>query len=109
MLITVTGKVAYDSGIVEVGKNGFQKRTVIIETDMQYRPFIPVDLTRDQLETDIPLGASVVADCHVNGSDLVGGKRAFVNLAVTRISRVDDNVTGKENPTEAPQSDEVPF
>lgn len=102
-LIEIKGRIHHDSGVQTFGSKGFQKRTLVIETDDKFNNLLPIDLISDHLETEANIGDELTAECYLNGSspDYFKG-RAFLSLTVRDINVSGKTDTASEAPGEAP-------
>lgn len=102
-IIEIKGRVHHDSGVQTFGSKGFQKRTLVIETNDKFNNLLPIDLISDQLDTAATVGDELTAECYLNGSSPKYFKgRAFLSLTVHDINVSGKTDTASEAPGETP-------
>lgn len=98
-----------------VGSAGtFKKRTLVIETDEQYKQFIPIDFVQDKCDAlnDYKVGDSVKVSINIRGNEYNG--KYYVSLSGWRIEK--QNITNTvpvvqnaEPVTAEVEADDLPF
>lgn len=110
----IVGKIIVLGETMTVGSAGtFRKRTVVVETDEQYKQSIPIDFVQDKCDilNAYPVGESVKVGINIRGNEYNG--KYYVSLNGWRIEK---DVLGalapqkggvtKNNPQEVPQGDD---
>jgi len=93
----IIGKIIILGDTVTVGSAGtFRKRTLVIETDEQYKQTIPVDFVQDKCDVlnNYGIGDSVKVSINIRGNEYQG--KYFCSLQGWRIEK-----TVIQSPTQA--------
>jgi hypothetical protein len=109
----VFGKLIVLGETMTVGSAGtFKKRTIVIETDEQYKQTIPVDFVQDKTEilNAYKVGESVKIGINIRGNEYNG--KYYVSLNGWNINKHDTNnaspSVNKKEPV-AVEDDSLPF
>jgi hypothetical protein len=109
----VFGKVIVLGETITVGSAGtFKKRTIVIETDEQYKQTIPIDFVQDKTEilNAYKVGESVKIGINIRGNEY--NSKYYVSLNGWNINKHDtNNASPSFNKKEhvAVEDDSLPF
>jgi hypothetical protein len=109
----VFGKVIVLGETMTVGSAGtFKKRTIVIETDEQYKQTIPVDFVQDKTEilNAYKVGESVKIGINIRGNEYNG--KYYVSLNGWNINKHDTNnasLSVNKKETVDVEDDSLPF
>jgi hypothetical protein len=109
----VLGKVIVLGETQTVGAAGtFRKRTIVVETDEQYKQTIPVDFVQDKCDilNSYKVGDNVKIGINIRGNEYNG--KYYVSLNGWNINKTDASVQDKvqEQPTTVGVDDDnLPF
>jgi hypothetical protein len=109
----VFGKVIVLGETMTVGSAGtFKKRTIVIETDEQYKQTIPVDFVQDKTEilNAYKVGENVKIGINIRGNEYNG--KYYVSLNGWNINKHDTNnasTTFNKKDTVFVEDDSLPF
>jgi len=94
----VIGKVIVLGNTEEVGKNGFTKRTIVVESSEQYPQKLAIDFVKDKISIldNYKIGDEVKVYVNLRGTEYNG--RYFVNLQGWKIEKTTEgNVPSDES------------
>ena len=107
----VTGKVKL-IGEIETFPSGFQKRSLVVETEEQYPQPISIEFFKDKTDllNDLKVGQSVTVSINIRGNEYNG--KYYTSLNGWRIDKGESSAPQKEQtPQESLQeeSQDLPF
>lgn len=98
MSLEIEGNIIVKGETESFGNNGFTKRTLVIETDEQYKQKIPVDFVKDKtaLLDSFNLRDKVKVSINIRGNEYQG--KYYVNLQGWRIEKISNGATEPKEP-----------
>ena len=113
----ISGKVHLIEQEKEVGSNGFKKRLLVVETEEQYKQYIPIDFLKDKCDLldKFNVGDQVKVSINLRGNEY--NSKYYVSINAWKIEKLSEAPTkepdgymkGNDIPVEDDELSGLPF